>query len=484
MIRANASLVASLVALLLFTSPTADVFGQLPFHIRNLTGPSEITYIPTAGLGRGVNFGNMLEAPDEGVWGLFVEEIFFDKVTEVGMEHVRIPISWTHHTSTQAPYPIETEFFERVDEVVDLALQRGLKVIINNHHYDQLNEDPIGEQARALSIWNQIATRYQKLPDTVFFEILNEPHGEFSGNPELWDQFMVNALSIIRQTNPNRKVLVGPVFFNSIGGLATFNPPKDPNLICSVHFYDPFEFTHQGATWVNPTPPVGVTWSGTEFGLNSPWQNWSWGSTIESTSSGLEITYNEGWAGFQLHHPVGVSGANQLRFTIDQPLNLTVVVRNVTTGAMQSYSVETANGEQTYSIDISAFGAANSINNVFIQNATPSAQPPYSITQFEIVSDQPIPLIGTEADRITEAFRTALRWGLENGMPMHLGEFGAFNPGDMNSRALWTAAVRGTVEKFRIDWSYWELAAGFGFYDPENDTFRLPLLQALVPDFK
>ena len=50
-------------------------------------------------LGRGVNFGNMLEAPFEGAWGLTVEERFFDVAVQAGMEHIRLPVSWTHHTA-------------------------------------------------------------------------------------------------------------------------------------------------------------------------------------------------------------------------------------------------------------------------------------------------------------------------------------------------------------------------------------------------
>lgn len=46
----------------------------------------------SAGLARGVNFGNMLEGPFEGAWGLTVEEVFFDKVVEAEMDHIRLPV--------------------------------------------------------------------------------------------------------------------------------------------------------------------------------------------------------------------------------------------------------------------------------------------------------------------------------------------------------------------------------------------------------
>ena len=455
----------------------------LPVDVTQLFQDKRPVPIREAGLGRGVNFGNMLEAPNEGDWGLFVEEIFFDKVLEAGMDHVRIPISWTHHTSQVAPYEINAEFFDRIDQVVDLALQRGLRVIVNNHHYDAINANPMAEQKRALAIWNQIATRYQSLPEEVYFEILNEPHGAFNDDPELWNQFMIDAVNVIRQTNPNRKIIVGPVSYNSIARLGSFNPPKDEDLIVTVHYYDPFEFTHQGAPWINPTPPTGTPWQGDAFGLTSPWQNWSWNTTVESSTLGLQISYDAGFAGFQVHNPGSVESGLSLHFTIDQPLDFTISVSNNSTGQSAFYQLATTAGQQKYSIDISNFGQANAITNIFLQNNSPNAQATFNLSQFELVTSEAIiPLIGTEADRITESFRSAYWWGLHNGLAMHLGEFGAYNEADDESRVRWTAAVRQNAEQFHIDWSYWEFAAGFGFYDPINDSFRLPLLQALVPE--
>ena len=110
-------------------------------------------------LGRGVNFGNMLEAPFEGAWGLSVEERFFDVARDAGMAHIRLPVSWTHHAQASPPYAIDPLFMDRVEWCVDQALARGLKIIVNTHHYDELNADPAAETPRALAIWSQISER-------------------------------------------------------------------------------------------------------------------------------------------------------------------------------------------------------------------------------------------------------------------------------------------------------------------------------------
>src|SRR5690554_317868 len=123
-------------------------------------------------LERGVNMGNALEAPVEGHWGMTIQKEFFALIKEAGFDHVRIPIKWSAHTAEQSPYTIDPTFFNRVDEVIDQALEQGLLVIINIHHYDELLQDPSGHEDRFLAIWRQIAQRYQDYPDTLYFELL------------------------------------------------------------------------------------------------------------------------------------------------------------------------------------------------------------------------------------------------------------------------------------------------------------------------
>lgn len=482
----NKPLAATFLVTLLVLVMSGSAKGQLESSSAPLAELSRATPLLDAGLGRGVNFGNMLEAPSEGDWGLTVQEIFFDRVVDAKMQHIRLPISWTHHASTVAPYTIDQEFFQRIDWVVGQALAHDLKIIVNNHHYDALNNDPVAERERALAIWQQIAARYQNQPnDKVIFEILNEPHGQFTTQPQLWNQFVVDALAIIRNTNPSRKVMVGPVAYNSIDNLNSLQLPQDENLICTVHYYVPFEFTHQGAEWIKPVPPVGVDWEPNRFSLAGGFQNWSWNTTVNSTNNGLEITYNAAYAGFQIHNPAGFENGERVTFAVNQPMNLTVSVSNHSTKQSQTYSVTSGAGAQTYEVDISQFGKSNLITNIFIQNQSNSPQPIFTLSEFSIdTSEARKQLIATANDRIRSDMGRAFHWSAENRVPMYLGEFGAYRFGDIDSRVAWTAAVRQNAENFKMNWGYWELGAGFGFYDPNNDSFRLPLLQALVPNFE
>jgi endoglucanase len=62
-----------------------------------------------------------------------------------------------------------------------------------------------------------------------------------------------------------------------------------------------------------------------------------------------------------------------------------------------------------------------------------------------------------------------------------MGEFGAYQEADMGSRATWTAFVARAAEQRGMSWAYWEFCAGFGAYDATAQSWRQPLLDALMP---
>lgn len=214
-------------------------------------------------LGRGVNFGNALEAPSEGDWGITLDSLHFRRAAEAGFETVRLPVRWSAHTSAAPPYGIDPAFLQRVDWAIDQALAHDLNIIVNVHHYDGLTSDPTAHKDRWLAIWRQLAHRYQNRPANVLFEILNEPNSDLIAT--LWNEFAAEALAVIRESNPDRNVVVGPASWNSTNALPDLELPADDHVIVTVHFYEPFQFTHQGAEWVSGSDAwLGTEWLGTE----------------------------------------------------------------------------------------------------------------------------------------------------------------------------------------------------------------------------
>ena len=80
----------------------------------NGDGPDSIKLLALAEIrnqmiGRGINFGNALEAPNEGDWGLVIKESYIQAVKDAGFSSVRLPICWSAHTGSTAPYPIDPQ---------------------------------------------------------------------------------------------------------------------------------------------------------------------------------------------------------------------------------------------------------------------------------------------------------------------------------------------------------------------------------------
>jgi aryl-phospho-beta-D-glucosidase BglC (GH1 family) len=427
-------------------------------------------------LGRTINFGNALEAPSEGAWGVTLQESYFDLVRDVGFDSIRLPLSWTHHTAREAPYAIDDEFFARVDWAIDNALARELNIIINVHHYDELNSNPVSEGARFLAIWRQIAERYQDMPDAVYFEVLNEPHNAFNEDPALWNDLLARALDVIRQSNPTRPVIAGPVGWNNINRLPELQLPDDANLIVTVHFYEPFQFTHQGAEWVGSPPPVGTTWDDAHLSL--AWDNWSWDTRVNFVTApdgrpALEVSYDAGWAGLYLHSGAPAKGYTTLRLATDRTVALEIECGDHTINA------DSAPNWQPTTVDISSCG---DITDLKLKNRSPQPQPPYLLGELSLIGlDSELALLASARDALSAQLSQAKRWADSHGYPLFVGEFGAYSKADLDSRVRWTTAVRELSEALGFSWAYWEFAAGFGIYDPQAETWREPLLRALIP---
>jgi len=251
-----------------FISCSTETKADDETSVVGISGPLD-PFEQNAKLGRGINLGNALEAPNEGEWGFSLREEYFRLIKSKGFNSVRIPIRWSAHTSESAPYTIEESFFERVDWAIEQSLANNLMVMINMHHYDEIFVNPAAEKAKFLSIWEQIAARYADQPAEVLFEILNEPHNALTAN--LWNELLPQALSIIREKNPYRTVVIGAAEWGGIPGLQKLIIPSDSNLIVTVHYYEPFQFTHQGASWVegNADAWLGTQWNATPAEVNA-----------------------------------------------------------------------------------------------------------------------------------------------------------------------------------------------------------------------
>ncbi|MEW4449452.1 glycoside hydrolase family 5 protein [Qipengyuania sp. JC766] len=209
-------------------------------------------------VGTCINMGNSLEPEREGSWGgkpIAADD--FARIKAAGFDTVRIPVRWHNKTAPASPWTVDPEWMDRVQTVVDQALAADLNVILNSHHFEPIHDDPLATAEWHGAVWRQIAERFEGYPEeTLWFELENEPHRNFDHSNLL--QTLAPALRAVRETHPTRAVIYGGENWSGIDSLATLPLPDDPHVHPTFHYYDPFAYTHQGASWTAPDmPPPG-----------------------------------------------------------------------------------------------------------------------------------------------------------------------------------------------------------------------------------
>ncbi|MEW6158865.1 MAG: glycoside hydrolase family 5 protein [Verrucomicrobiota bacterium] len=240
----------------------ADFIPQNPPAMVRLTDANSPAHLAARQFRRGVNLGNYLEVPKGQNWGVTFAPEEVRRMRAEGFDHLRVPIGWHHYTGPAPEFKIEKAIFDKADEVVTNALAAGLAVLINIHHFDAFTTNPEAETERLAAIWRQVAAHYAEQPNALAFELINEPKD--AAKTTVMNPIYARLIREIRRTNPKRTLFVGPGQWNQVSELKNLVlPAEDNNLIVTVHCYDPFLFTHQGATWAGPDTKVkGIQFPG------------------------------------------------------------------------------------------------------------------------------------------------------------------------------------------------------------------------------
>lgn len=210
-------------------------------------------------MGRGVNVIGYDPFWRAGAHGNYKDE-HFAKIKAAGFSTVRV-VLFAFRALDDANR-LDPKWLNRLDWVVATATRHGLNVIIDEHDFEDCSKDVAACMPKLKAVWRQLGERYRNEPNTVVFELLNEPHGQFDA--ATWNADFPQVLAIMRKTNPTRNVIIGGVRWNSRDTLKDLAlPAGDRHIIATFHYYDPFPFTHQGAPWAKE--PVRST-TGVRFG--------------------------------------------------------------------------------------------------------------------------------------------------------------------------------------------------------------------------
>lgn len=214
-----------------------------------------------ARLSRGINlpFWFWL-GPDatDAVRNRFSDEEFM-RLRDMGFTSVRVPISMLAFYDPADPAVLNAYMLNLLDEQIERLLAADLAVIIDLHTVNPYEDDSIfsGDLETDdafvedfLTFWGGFAGHLSKYdPALVYFEVFNEP--VFYDNQTRWvDDILPRTLAAVRAAAPDHTLIASGTRWSSIDGLLLVTPVDDPNVIYNFHFYEPFIFTHQGASWI------------------------------------------------------------------------------------------------------------------------------------------------------------------------------------------------------------------------------------------
>jgi len=200
---------------------------------------------------KGVNFTGWFESNSAGgiPFTKYTEQDFKDAKT-LGVEIIRLPVKMHNMTSGAPNYTLDPLLVKFLKMAVDWAEKYEIYIIIDNHSFDPVLPTSPDIDKILIPVWEQVARLFKDRGRYVLYEVLNEPHGIGDAR---WGEIQGKTVEAIRRIDQKHTIIVGGTDYNSIGKLSAIPKYTDTNLIYTFHFYDPHVFTHQGATWGEPS---------------------------------------------------------------------------------------------------------------------------------------------------------------------------------------------------------------------------------------
>jgi len=255
----------------------------------------------------------------------------FQNIKSLGCDVIRLPINLFYMTSGSPNYTVDPLFYDFLDQAVTWAEDLQMYLIIDNHTNDDLASKNPNLQTVLTNVWTQVATHYKDRSTYILYEILNEPNGITTAK---WGAIQQEAINAIRAVDTRHTIVVGASSYNTYSELKLLPNYSDTKLIYTFHFYDPFVFTHQGATWPNPSM---ATLANVPFPYNS--------SIMPATPSDLAGT----WVASSLSNYANDGTVAKLKSLIDAAVTFKTTRNvNVYCGEFGVYIPNSPDADRTY----------------------------------------------------------------------------------------------------------------------------------------
>jgi licheninase len=230
-----------------------------------------------AQLNRGYNITNWLEQTR--FTGTFTyDETFVSQLAAAGFKALRLPVdldlyATTTGTGDTLDVTVSDDLFTVLDAFAAWTAKVGISLTIDYHQYDtSLDKAKPDTLTEVVLLWGKVAAHFAANPRTdLYYELLNEPELSFGGTPPTqaeWTALAERMIAAIRATDKVHTLIFGDTQWYGIATLAARKPLSDANVVYSIHDYEPFIFTHEGADWASmasthdlPYPYTPERWS-------------------------------------------------------------------------------------------------------------------------------------------------------------------------------------------------------------------------------
>jgi endoglucanase len=187
-------------------------------------------------------------------------EIDYARVRAMGMNAVRFYMYYGTFEDDARPGVFKDSGWQWLDANVAWARRHGVYLVLNMHvapgGFQSMGEgralwEVPANQDRLVALWRAIAARYAREPMIAGYDLLNEPG--VTRSRDQWQTLAARIDRAIREVDAQHIVIVERT--NSVAkewkndAQMNFFLVDDPNVVYTFHFYEPFDYTHQLASW-------------------------------------------------------------------------------------------------------------------------------------------------------------------------------------------------------------------------------------------
>ncbi|HMP77534.1 MAG TPA: cellulase family glycosylhydrolase [Kiritimatiellia bacterium] len=211
-------------------------------------------------LARGVTLACLFDRPDDTKWIEMRRADVFREMRRTGFTAARVPVDFSTAQRIDDTDLLHPAWLERIERVVRQADRAGLAVVVVARMPGDLTTPEA--QARLVADWGRLAQHLCEARECVYFELLDGPNGRLTDSA--WSRLAEEIRLAIRESNPDRVLIVGPAQRYNPLHLAYLDLPPDPRLLFAFAYDEPAAFTHQGdPTRRGSDAWLGTAWSGT-----------------------------------------------------------------------------------------------------------------------------------------------------------------------------------------------------------------------------